>query len=294
MVSLHSILCLPGLKESAIRHVNGREVGCLSVMLSGPLPRLQGWHVSLVHMHTQGLNTCYTNWWSALQSPQQASSSDCLSVGDQLPPNNRRCNGLHACVMCPHDSEVSAAKSLSAPCQQPAHLLNELLYGNASSLPLKLYQRSSQSMHCIEPTTQAVSKIKPVHALLQTRELLRKAEEEEARQASEPLPTTTGRVFHDEPEQRWDCESVLSMRSNLDNHPGVISEQSRRRYRPVGGKIKLAAKTGQQSLLSHVQPMLCHNCAFTAAMTFESTAADKTALMFSMSHANSTRLSTSL
>ena len=81
----------------------------------------------------------------------------------------------------------------------------------------------------------------------QTRELLRKAEEEEARQAAEPLLTSSGRRSHDEPEQRWDCESVLSMRSNLDNHPGVISEQPTRRYRPVGGKIKLAAKTGHSN-----------------------------------------------
>ena len=36
------------------------------------------------------------------------------------------------------------------------------------------------------------------------------------------------------------------MRSSLDNHPGTISEQSSRRYKPASGKIKLAAKTGEQ------------------------------------------------
>ena len=78
---------------------------------------------------------------------------------------------------------------------------------------------------------------------MQTKELLRIAEEEEEAPAK---PSTSGtRVIDDAPEQRWDCESVLSLRSNLDNHPGVISEQSNRRYRAAGGKVRLAAKTGQ-------------------------------------------------
>ncbi|KAL0054064.1 hypothetical protein WJX82_003186 [Trebouxia sp. C0006] len=79
-------------------------------------------------------------------------------------------------------------------------------------------------------------------AVIKTKELLRIAEEEEEAPAK---PSTSGtRIIDDAPEQRWDCESVLSMRSNLDNHPGVISEQSNRRYRSAGGKIRLAAKTG--------------------------------------------------
>lgn len=78
---------------------------------------------------------------------------------------------------------------------------------------------------------------------MQTKELLRIAEEEEEAPAK---PSTSGtRIIDDAPEQRWDCESVLSLRSNLDNHPGVISEQPNRRYRSAGGKIRLAAKTGQ-------------------------------------------------
>lgn len=79
-------------------------------------------------------------------------------------------------------------------------------------------------------------------AVVKTKELLRIAEEEEEAPAK---PSTSGtRIIDDAPEQRWDCESVLSLRSNLDNHPGVISEQSNRRYRSAGGKIRLAAKTG--------------------------------------------------
>ena len=69
--------------------------------------------------------------------------------------------------------------------------------------------------------------------------------EAEEQQAAE-RPSTSGKhTIDDMPEQRWDCESVLSLRSNLDNHPGTILEQPRRRYQPAQGKIKLAAKTGQ-------------------------------------------------
>ena len=71
------------------------------------------------------------------------------------------------------------------------------------------------------------------------------AEEEEAQAAARPSMLRPY-VNDETPQQRWDCESVLSMRSNLDNHPGTISEQSNRRYKPANGKIKLAAKTGEQ------------------------------------------------
>ncbi|DBA99090.1 hypothetical protein WJX77_009113 [Trebouxia sp. C0004] len=79
-------------------------------------------------------------------------------------------------------------------------------------------------------------------AVIKTKELSRIAEEEE--EAPAKPSTSATRIIDDTPEQRWDCESVLSLRSNLDNHPGVISEQSNRRYRSAGGKIRLAAKTG--------------------------------------------------
>ncbi|KAL3156668.1 Protein ltv1 [Trebouxia sp. C0009 RCD-2024] len=80
-------------------------------------------------------------------------------------------------------------------------------------------------------------------AVAKTLELARIAEEEEEEAARKPS-TTGSRTVEEAPQQCWDCESVLSLRSNLDNHPGTISEQSNRRYRPASGKIKLAAKTG--------------------------------------------------
>lgn len=80
--------------------------------------------------------------------------------------------------------------------------------------------------------------------ILQTRALLRIAEEEEEQAATRP--SAVGSIVDDTPQQQWDCESVLSLRSNLDNHPGTISEQSSRRYKPASGRIKLAAKTGKQ------------------------------------------------
>jgi len=43
----------------------------------------------------------------------------------------------------------------------------------------------------------------------------------------EGLPEAPTRHFDDEPQERWDCESVLSLRSNMENHPGKISEPRR-------------------------------------------------------------------
>jgi len=50
----------------------------------------------------------------------------------------------------------------------------------------------------------------------------------------------------DRPVERWDCESVLSLRSNLDHHPGRIAEPKRAPKDPAGGKarIRLSRKTG--------------------------------------------------
>lgn len=49
-------------------------------------------------------------------------------------------------------------------------------------------------------------------------------------------------------EPRWDCESVLSLRSNADNHPALLGEPGRRRWRPSpkdpSPAIRLSAKTG--------------------------------------------------
>ena len=47
-----------------------------------------------------------------------------------------------------------------------------------------------------------------------------------------------------EREDRWDCESVLSLRSNLENHPARIAEPQRCAGGRGGGAIKLSNKTG--------------------------------------------------
>lgn len=39
--------------------------------------------------------------------------------------------------------------------------------------------------------------------------------------------------------ERWDCESVLSRLSNLDNHPGRISDPGKRQA-PISGLIRSA------------------------------------------------------
>jgi protein LTV1 len=69
------------------------------------------------------------------------------------------------------------------------------------------------------------------------------AREYEARPQRDGLPDAPVRHFDDDPQERWDCESVLSLRSNLENHPGKISEPNRR-GKPGGAKIHLSAKTG--------------------------------------------------
>lgn len=49
-------------------------------------------------------------------------------------------------------------------------------------------------------------------------------------------------------EDRWDCESVLSLRSNLEHHPAKIVEPQRRTGARGGGRITLSAKTGMPKL----------------------------------------------
>ena len=45
--------------------------------------------------------------------------------------------------------------------------------------------------------------------------------------------------------ERWDCESVLSLRSNLDNHPGKIQDPGRLRKGGTGmAGSGTAAKVG--------------------------------------------------
>ena len=83
----------------------------------------------------------------------------------------------------------------------------------------------------------------------QAREMLRAAEEAESRGA----PEATQMVSLGPHRERWDCESVLSLRSNLDNHPARISEPGHGRKPRSGStasaaqhptRITLSAKTG--------------------------------------------------
>lgn len=54
---------------------------------------------------------------------------------------------------------------------------------------------------------------------------------------------------------RWDCETIVSTYSNLENHPKVISEQEERKERPGKSRqIKLSSKTGIPLGYVHGQP----------------------------------------
>ena len=53
--------------------------------------------------------------------------------------------------------------------------------------------------------------------------------------------------------ENWDCESVLSLRSNFDNHPGKIKSESGRRGNGVGASLISSTEagkgTGQQATI---------------------------------------------
>ena len=84
---------------------------------------------------------------------------------------------------------------------------------------------------------------------MQAKEALRKAEEAEV--TGQRRDTELVIMPADHMRERWDCESVLSLRSNLDNHPGRIAEPGRppRRTRmqppsaAAGAPIVLSTKT---------------------------------------------------
>lgn len=48
--------------------------------------------------------------------------------------------------------------------------------------------------------------------------------------------------------ERWDCQSILSRTSNVENHPAKIVEPQRRTGARGGGLIRLSAKTGMPVL----------------------------------------------
>ena len=89
------------------------------------------------------------------------------------------------------------------------------------------------SMHAIGQPC-ATSAAHSLAWLLQARELIRQ---------EEALPEPEGEIeFIEVPDtrERWDCESVLSVSSNLYNHPGRIAEPCQR----SAAGIRLSRKTG--------------------------------------------------
>ena len=83
----------------------------------------------------------------------------------------------------------------------------------------------------------------------QAKEMQQAAEKAELQGA----PEATQMVSLGPHRERWDCESVLTLRSNLDNHPARIAEPGRSRKPRTGltasssqpfARITLSAKTG--------------------------------------------------
>lgn len=113
------------------------------------------------------------------------------------------------------------------------------------------------------PLTGTISGLRPtaVHGVLQAKSIMRGYDDETgegppAVGASERLQTV---------QDRWDCESVLSLRSNLDNHPASIAEpsSSRRLRRQVPLIVLADADTGvvkQPSLNGEGPHPTLHSC----------------------------------
>ncbi|PRW56768.1 LTV1-like protein [Chlorella sorokiniana] len=89
-------------------------------------------------------------------------------------------------------------------------------------------------------------------AVEKAREAVRQAEAEElnaeesgaASRREERVPT----YLQPQERERWDCESILSLRSNLDNHPGRISEPRTAR-RPRAASSAAGAGAAAQGLI---------------------------------------------
>ena len=67
---------------------------------------------------------------------------------------------------------------------------------------------------------------------------------EEETDAFDIEPRRKMQTYLQEKEDKWDCESVLSLRSNLENHPARITEPQKVSGGKGGGSIKLSSKTG--------------------------------------------------
>lgn len=91
------------------------------------------------------------------------------------------------------------------------------------------------------------AQVRPSVMCVQAREHLQAAE-----QRSEPAAHAASHWGEeDSPRERWDCESVLTALSNLDNHPGKITEPPRSKQGPKQ-RIHLSAKSGLP--VRHAEP----------------------------------------
>uniref|UniRef100_A0A061QKM3 Protein LTV1 n=1 Tax=Tetraselmis sp. GSL018 TaxID=582737 RepID=A0A061QKM3_9CHLO len=81
---------------------------------------------------------------------------------------------------------------------------------------------------------------------VEARELTKRLVSAYDEEGEPPAGSVETMVVEEPPVEKWDCESILSLRSNLDNHPRCISEPRRGgRPFPAGReKIELSAKTG--------------------------------------------------
>jgi protein LTV1 len=76
-------------------------------------------------------------------------------------------------------------------------------------------------------------------AITAARAAIRRMAEEEALGINNTVDVFELRNKEVDPTAGWDCESVLSLRSNLYNHPGTITEPGRSRKAPPSGFIRL-------------------------------------------------------
>jgi protein LTV1 len=76
-------------------------------------------------------------------------------------------------------------------------------------------------------------------AITAARAALRRMGEEESLGINTTVDVFEIRKKEVDPTAGWDCESVLSLRSNLYNHPGTITEPGRSRKAPPSGLIRL-------------------------------------------------------
>eukprot|EP00890_Picochlorum_soloecismus_P004879 jgi/Picsp_1/5392/NSC_02752-R1_protein ltv1 homolog len=75
-------------------------------------------------------------------------------------------------------------------------------------------------------------------AIRMARQAIRRAEEVEEDAHTEKQRNDDSDIILEKKREQWDCESILSLKSNLYNHPGTISEPARQKG-PAPGTIRL-------------------------------------------------------